>query len=51
VPPGDPEALADACIRFFREDRAADMEEAVATAKTAFTWDRQAAAIEDLVRG
>ena len=51
VPPGDAEALAAACIRFFDEDRAADMARAVAAAKVGFTWDNQAGVIEELVGG
>ncbi len=50
VPPGDPEALAAACIRFFDEDRADAMAAAVADAKKAYTWEAQAEAIEDLVK-
>ena len=50
VPPGDSEALAAACIRFFEEDRAAAMGRAVAQAKRPYTWEAQAEAIEDLVR-
>lgn len=50
VPPGDSEALADACIRFFAEDRAEAMANAVREAKRPYTWEAQAEAIEDLVR-
>lgn len=50
VPPGDARAIADACIRFFEEDRAEAMARAVAEAKRSYTWEAQAEAIEDLVR-
>jgi D-inositol-3-phosphate glycosyltransferase len=49
VPPGDAAALAEACIRFFDEDHADAMAAAVAIAKTAYSWQNQAAVIEDLV--
>jgi D-inositol-3-phosphate glycosyltransferase len=51
VPPSDAEALARACIRFFDEDRAEAMGRAVAAEKARYSWDNQAAAIEDLVGG
>ncbi len=49
VPPGDPTALAEACIRFFDENHGLAMAAAVAREKSKYSWERQAEAIEDLV--
>jgi glycosyltransferase involved in cell wall biosynthesis len=49
VPPADPGALADACIRFFDEGHGEAMAAAVREAKAAYSWENQAAVIEDLV--
>jgi glycosyltransferase involved in cell wall biosynthesis len=51
VPPGDAAALARACIRFFDEQHGPAMTRAVAAAKQAYSWENQAAAIEELARG
>jgi len=51
VPPGDPEALAAAVIRFFNEDRASSMAAAVAREKGKYSWDRLAQSVEELTRG
>ena len=48
VPPADPQALAAAVTRFFREDRAADFAAAVAREKAKYSWDRMAEAVEAL---
>ncbi|MEZ4386808.1 MAG: glycosyltransferase [Candidatus Krumholzibacteriia bacterium] len=49
VPPADSEALARACIRFFDEQHADRMAAAVKRAKVAYTWENQAAVVEDLL--
>jgi glycosyltransferase involved in cell wall biosynthesis len=51
VPPGDPEALAAAIVRFFEEGRAAGMEGAVETAKDRFSWGRCKKALLELAAG
>ncbi|MBE0567459.1 MAG: glycosyltransferase [Krumholzibacteria bacterium] len=48
VPPADPDALADAVIRFFREDRAAAFAAGVARQQHKYSWDRMAEAVERL---
>jgi glycosyltransferase involved in cell wall biosynthesis len=50
VPPADPAALAEACIRFFAEDHGPAMTAAVAREKHRYSWDNQAEAIEALAR-
>jgi len=51
VPPADAEALAAACLRFFDEGHAEAMSAAVREAKAAYSWENQAAAVEDLIAG
>jgi D-inositol-3-phosphate glycosyltransferase len=51
VPPGDAEALADACQRFFDEGHGPAMATAVRRVKQAYSWENQAAAVEELVGG
>ena len=51
VPPEDPEALAQAVIRFFDEDRAAEFEAGVAAEKVKYSWENMAAAVETLSGG
>jgi glycosyltransferase involved in cell wall biosynthesis len=51
VPPGDPEALAAAIIRFFDENWAEVMAAGVAREKAKYSWDRMAEAIEELAAG
>lgn len=48
VPPEDPDALADAVIRFFDEGRAEAMGRAVAAERAKYSWDRLAATLEEL---
>ena len=48
VPPADPEALAAAVTRFFREDRAAAFARGVQQEKAKYSWDRMAEAVEEL---
>jgi len=48
VPPADPQALAHAVVRFFREGRASEFAHAVAREKAKYSWDRMAEAIERL---
>ncbi len=49
VPPGDPEALAAAIVRFFDEDRAADFAAAVAREKAKYAWPRMVETLEVLI--
>lgn len=51
VPPGDPGALAAACIRFFDDAHGAAMAAAINREKAAYSWQRQAEVIERLVAG
>ncbi len=48
VPPGDSHALAEAIIRFFRENKGPEFAAAVTREKQKYSWDAMAAAIEDL---
>jgi glycosyltransferase involved in cell wall biosynthesis len=50
VPPRDAEALADALVRFFKENRGPDMERAIDGAKERFSWKRCTESLIDLVR-
>jgi glycosyltransferase involved in cell wall biosynthesis len=50
VPPGDPEALAQAVIRFFQEERAADFAAGVSREKKKYSWDQLVDAVEILAR-
>jgi glycosyltransferase involved in cell wall biosynthesis len=45
VPPGDPEALAAAMVRFFREGSGGAMADAIRARADEFSWSRCAAAI------
>lgn len=49
VPPEDPDALADAVIRYFREGLAARLTEGVRREKKKYSWDRLYEALEDLL--
>ncbi len=51
VPPEDPRALAEAVIRFFKENRAQEFAAQVAREKEKYSWDRMAQAIEELATG
>ncbi len=48
VPPNNPQALAEAVIRFFRENKGPEFAVAVAREKRKYSWDAMVAAIEDL---
>lgn len=50
VPPGDPQALADAILRFYREGLGPIYEAALATPREAGSWDQFVMAIEHLAR-
>lgn len=50
VPPGDPEALANAILRFYREGLGPVYEAALATSREAGSWDQFVMAIESLAR-
>ena len=51
VPPEDPEALAAAITRFFRENRAADFGAAVTAERERYSWTPMAEALEAFARG
>ncbi|MFQ5797240.1 MAG: glycosyltransferase [Bacteroidota bacterium] len=51
VPPENPQALADAIVRFYRENRGQHFEERVRTLKQEFGWERLVQAIEELAKG
>lgn len=48
VPPEDPDALADALVRFVEDDLGEGMEEGVRRARQATSWAALAEAVEDL---
>ena len=49
VPPGDPEALADAVIRYFEEDREAVFAEGVRRERERFSWGRLLDTLETML--
>lgn len=49
VPPGDPEALADAVIRYFEEDREAAFAEGVRRERERFSWGRLLDTLETML--
>lgn len=51
VPAGDAPALADALVRFFAENHAAEFTARIAEIKQLYSWDRMAEAIEQLTAG
>ncbi len=51
VPPADPDALADALVRYFDQDLRERFAAAVAREKGKYTWDRMAATVEELAAG
>ena len=51
VPPEDPAALAQAMIRFFRENRAEEFAANVVREKKKYSWDRMAEVVEELAAG
>ena len=51
VPPSDPEALAEAVIRFFDGRHAESFGRAVAVERDKYSWDRLASALEELAAG
>ncbi len=51
VPPENPEALAEAVTRFFRENRAEEFASNVKLEKKKYSWDRMAEAVEALATG
>jgi glycosyltransferase involved in cell wall biosynthesis len=48
VPPGDPEALAEAIARFYREHREQEFAVQVREEKRKYTWENLVAAIQEL---
>lgn len=51
VPPEDPEKLAGAIIRFFRDEMAESLKTGVREEKPKYSWDRLYEAVEDLTAG
>jgi len=51
VPPENPEALAGAVVRFFRENKAEEFAANVAREKKKYSWDRMAEVVEELSAG
>lgn len=51
VPPGDPEALAAALVRFFREGWRDRLEDGVRRERSKYSWDRLHEAVEELSAG
>ncbi len=49
VPPGEPRALSDAVIRFFRDGLREQLEEGVRRKKRAHSWDSFCEAVEDMI--
>ncbi len=49
VPPEDPEALAEAIVRFFKEKMSARLTEGVRQEKQKYSWDRFYEAVEALL--
>ncbi len=50
VPAGNPKALADAIVSFFREKRAAEFARQIAQHKGRYSWEKLAQAIESFVQ-
>lgn len=50
VEPGNPEAFAEAVVRFFREDRAQRMKENIEKAAYRFSWERMGEVVEGFMR-
>ena len=48
VPPENPEAIAGAVLRFYRENRTDYFEKNIRSEKKKYSWDRMAEAIEEL---
>lgn len=51
VPPDDPERLAEAIVRFYREEREDEFVANVRVEKKQYSWDRLVEVIEDFVQG
>ncbi|MEE9224889.1 MAG: glycosyltransferase [Bacteroidota bacterium] len=51
VPPNNPQALADAIVRFYQGNRVLDFGQRVKTLKQEFSWERFVEAIEELAKG
>ncbi len=49
VPPKDAKALADAVIRFFKEDKRDQFSKAIETDRERFSWQRMVETIEEMV--
>ena len=51
VPPEDPEALADALVRFVEEDLEANLAAGVRREREKYSWGRLCEAVERLAEG
>jgi glycosyltransferase involved in cell wall biosynthesis len=51
VPPADPDALADAVIKYFNDDLGETLTRGVREHKEEFSWERMVETIEDLAAG
>lgn len=50
VPPGNPDALAEAILQFYSEGKEKEYVEHIRVEKKKYTWEAMAVAVEDLVR-
>ena len=50
VPPESPQALAEAIVRFYQENREQEFQERVKTVKQEYSWERFVLAIEELMK-
>jgi glycosyltransferase involved in cell wall biosynthesis len=50
VPPQNPEELAEAIVRFFKENLGAEYMKSIEREKTKFSWDEVVDGIEKLMR-
>jgi glycosyltransferase involved in cell wall biosynthesis len=50
VPPKNTEALADAVVRFFEQNRGGEFSSAIHAEQDRFSWRRMVETIEDLMR-
>jgi len=48
VPPRDPEGLARAIVRFFREDKSEEFRNHIKEERRRFSWEKMVKAIESL---
>jgi len=51
VPPADSQAIADAVVSFFKEDRAGEFQDNIQAGQYRFSWDNLVVGIEEMVQG